>query len=249
MSNYPDTPITREEQYLAAGLDGGDLPDPITREEQYLYEIATKMQGGGGSSVTVEPLTVTQNGTTTAPSGKAYSPVTTNVPNSYGAADEGKVVNNGALVAQTAHAPVTQNGTIDTTLYNSVPINVQGNPNYVETISGTLGNPWGNEFSRLLPLLRSPNDATVTMVVNAGGATTRRVYAYTESDQTEYVASAALGGSDLNVWEWALYEGDGTYIANGSSHETGSGRFATATLSESAVTALTIIHHPLPDSE
>ena len=79
MSNYPDTPITREEQYLAAGLDGGDLPDPITREEQYLYEIATKMQGGG-SSVTVEPLTVTQNGTTTAPSGKAYSPVTVDVP-------------------------------------------------------------------------------------------------------------------------------------------------------------------------
>ena len=79
MSDYPDTPITREEQYLAAGLDGGDLPDPITREEQYLYEIATKMQSGG-SSVTVEPLTVTQNGTTTAPSGTAYSPVTVNVP-------------------------------------------------------------------------------------------------------------------------------------------------------------------------
>lgn len=48
MSDYPDTPITREEQYLAAGLDGGNLPDPITREEQYLHEIATKMQGGGG---------------------------------------------------------------------------------------------------------------------------------------------------------------------------------------------------------
>lgn len=36
--------------------------------------------GGGGSSVTVEPLTVKQNGTTTAPEGKAYSPVTVNVP-------------------------------------------------------------------------------------------------------------------------------------------------------------------------
>lgn len=124
MSDYPDTPITREEQYLAAGLDGGDLPDPITREEQYLYEIATKMQGGGGSSITVEPLTVTTNGTTTAPSGTAYSPVTANVPNSYGASDEGKVVNNGALVAQTAHAPVTANGTIDTTLNNSVTVAV-----------------------------------------------------------------------------------------------------------------------------
>ena len=35
--------------------------------------------GGGGSSVTVEELSVTENGTYTAPTGKAYSPVTVNV--------------------------------------------------------------------------------------------------------------------------------------------------------------------------
>ncbi len=33
-----------------------------------------------GGSVTVEPLSVTENGTYTAPTGKAYSPVTVNVP-------------------------------------------------------------------------------------------------------------------------------------------------------------------------
>lgn len=38
--------------------------------------------GGGGSSVTVEPLSVTENDTYTAPEGKAYSPVTVNVPSS-----------------------------------------------------------------------------------------------------------------------------------------------------------------------
>lgn len=38
--------------------------------------------------------------------------------------DEGKVVSNGVLVSQTAHAEVTQNGTIDTTLNNSVVVNV-----------------------------------------------------------------------------------------------------------------------------
>lgn len=38
-----------------------------------------KFGGGGGSSITVEPLTVTANGTQTAPSGKAFSPVTVNV--------------------------------------------------------------------------------------------------------------------------------------------------------------------------
>lgn len=35
---------------------------------------------GGGSGITVEPITITQNGTTVAPSGKAYSPITVNVP-------------------------------------------------------------------------------------------------------------------------------------------------------------------------
>ena len=36
--------------------------------------------GGGGASVTVEALSVTENGTVTAPTGKAYSPVTVDVP-------------------------------------------------------------------------------------------------------------------------------------------------------------------------
>ena len=70
------------------------------------------------------PLSVTENGTYTAPSGTAYTPVTVNVLNTYSAGDEGKVVSNGALVAQTAHATVTENGTIDTTLNNSVVVDV-----------------------------------------------------------------------------------------------------------------------------
>lgn len=38
--------------------------------------IMGRQAGGGGGGVTVEPLSVTENGTYTAPSGKAYSPVT-----------------------------------------------------------------------------------------------------------------------------------------------------------------------------
>ena len=41
-------------------------------------------EAGGGSSVTVEALTVTENGTVTAPTGKAYSPVTVDVPLNVG---------------------------------------------------------------------------------------------------------------------------------------------------------------------
>lgn len=80
--------------------------------------------GGGGSDISVEPLSVAENGTTVAPSGKAYSPVNVNVPNTYTAADEGKVVDDGALVAQTSRT-VTANGTVDTTTNDEVTVNVQ----------------------------------------------------------------------------------------------------------------------------
>ena len=52
------------------------------QEAASTIEGAIKLLGqhiGGGSSVTVEPLNVTENDTYTAPEGKAYSPVTVNV--------------------------------------------------------------------------------------------------------------------------------------------------------------------------
>lgn len=48
--------------------------------------LSKKLNGGGGGDITVESLSVTENGTYTAPSGKAYSPVTVEVEppeNSY----------------------------------------------------------------------------------------------------------------------------------------------------------------------
>ena len=58
---------------------GFDCPQGM---ENKTFEQATSGSGGGGSGsgITVEPITITQNGTTTAPSGKAYSPITVNVP-------------------------------------------------------------------------------------------------------------------------------------------------------------------------
>ena len=58
---------------------GFDCPQGM---ENKTFEEATSGGGGGGSGsgITVEPITITQNGTTTAPSGKAYSPITVNVP-------------------------------------------------------------------------------------------------------------------------------------------------------------------------
>lgn len=85
--------------------------------------------GGGGGDITVESKSISANGTYTAPTGKAYSPVTVSVPNSYAAGDEGKVVSNGTLVAQGSDT-ATQNGTVDTTLINSLNVNVSGGSGY-----------------------------------------------------------------------------------------------------------------------
>lgn len=147
----PDSPQTREEEYLAhAATGGGTIPEyPVTREEMYLNKIATgdgavpdvpltrkemylaeiaENGGGGGETVLINNKNISANGEYSASSDSAdgYKKVTVSVPNTYAAGDEGKVVSSGQLVAQTAHAQVTQNGTIDTTLNNSVEVAVSG---------------------------------------------------------------------------------------------------------------------------
>lgn len=70
----------------------------------------------------LEPLTANANGTYTPSSGKnGFSGATVNVPNSYSQSDEGKVVSNGALVAQNS-ATKTANGTYDTTTNNEIVV-------------------------------------------------------------------------------------------------------------------------------
>lgn len=87
-----------------------------------------------------------------------YAAVNVNVPNSYSAGDEGKVVSNGALVAQTAHAdvtPTTSDQTIDTTTNNS--LKVKGDANLLAsnikkdvTIFGTTGSYEGGGGDALI---------------------------------------------------------------------------------------------------
>lgn len=71
--------------------------------------IGTKQITANGSNIDVE----------------SYKYADVAVPNSYSAGDEGKVVSNGALVAQSSDT-VTENDTYDTTLINSLTVNVSG---------------------------------------------------------------------------------------------------------------------------
>lgn len=93
--------------------------------------------GGGGSTPALGSKTITANGTYLASSDNldGYDEVTANVPNTYTAGDEGKVVSNGALVAQSSEN-ITQNGTYDTTLKNQVVVNVSGSSPNLQAKTG-----------------------------------------------------------------------------------------------------------------
>lgn len=76
------------------------------------YDILLAKQlsgGGGGGDITVESLSVTANGIYSAPSGKAYSPVTVNVPN-----------------PSTGTKTITSNGTYDVTAFAEALVNIAG---------------------------------------------------------------------------------------------------------------------------
>ena len=92
--------------------------------EDFSTAIGTIPSGGSATLITKN---ISANGTYNASSDSAdgYSSVTVAVPNTYSAGDEGKVVSNGALVAQSARPDtITTNGSYITTNYNSVTVNV-----------------------------------------------------------------------------------------------------------------------------
>ena len=113
--------------------------------ESYLDDIADAIRDKTGSEDTYTPAqmagaiealpdapvlvqkSITANGSYDPEDDSAdgYSEVTVNVPNTYTASDEGKVVDSGALVAQGSDT-VTENDTYDTTLISSLTVNVEG---------------------------------------------------------------------------------------------------------------------------
>ena len=115
------------EQYLTDIADAirSKLDTEDTYKPSEMADAIDSISGGGGS--TLGTKTITQNGTYDAEDDSldGYSEVSVNVANSYSAGDEGKVVSNGALVSQSSDT-VTANNTYDTTLINSLTVNVSG---------------------------------------------------------------------------------------------------------------------------
>lgn len=129
-----DACMTAEANAIRAKTGGSSpIPYDYANNKGFADVIAAIPSGGG---VTTQPLSVAQNGTYTAPSGKAYSPVTVNVPQPSG----------------TKNITISQNGTTTENVKNyasaSITVDVpSANPNSYEEIAGTLSNPWRRDGS------------------------------------------------------------------------------------------------------
>lgn len=116
------------------------------------YILGKKAGGGGGEAVLINK-SISANGTynASADSADGYKKVEVAVPNTYAAGDEGKVVSNGALVAQGSDT-VTANDTYDTTLISSLTVNVSasGTDYLVKLLNNTLTEYSSDEVTQVI---------------------------------------------------------------------------------------------------
>ena len=112
-------------------------------------------------------INVSSNGTTTEDvTNYASAQIIAAVPNTYTAGDEGKVVSNGALVAQTSDT-VTTNATYDTTLINSLTVNVSGGPSRTLLSSGTYTKTDGSTVNNKVDIPISVSGTITDILVYA----------------------------------------------------------------------------------
>ena len=124
----------------------------ISITENGTYTPAAGVDGFESVDVLVEApppalsqLEVSANGIYDPAGYYGWDRVEVDVPNTYGIEDEGMVVFNQTLVAQTARIDeITQNGTYDTTYNDSVSVEVATGFNTYETVTGTLASPFGD---------------------------------------------------------------------------------------------------------
>lgn len=208
--NAYDNELNEIETLLTTGvlmhhedLESDYIAPPVTMalnvNENGIYDAPIGFYGFNPVTVNVLPILqnkiINENGNYYPDSGyQGLSNVSVNVPNSYTLADEGKVVNNNALVSQSAHSEITQNGTYDTTLNNSVTVNVDGGSS-VEVLL--------NEFTYKNS---SGGTYTYTKTVNITQSGTYYIGALC---YVEYMPTIAINGNPLTVTFY--YAGDYSY--------------------------------------
>lgn len=203
---------------LIGFLSGGEQLDGELNLPKVLGAIGTK--------------TITENGTYDASDDgyDGYSQVTANVPNTYTAGDEGKVVDNGALVSQTS-ATYTSNNTYDTTKINSVTVNVSGGSTpTLETVTKTYTPSTSQQTDTITPGIGYDAIGEVDVTVNAmptgtegtptatKGAVSNHSVAVTPSvtNQAGYIAGGTKTGTAVTVSASELVSGTKQITQNGT---------------------------------
>ena len=147
----------------------GDYADTLSSVQAQVQIPTTVGHNTFNVNTTVKPssTTITYNDLNTI----GYNEINVDVPNTYVVEDEGKVVNNATLVAQTAMpTEITANDTYDTTLYNSIVVNVPtggstGTKNDVTfyDYDGTIVTSYSkDEFANLSALPDNPSHEGLT---------------------------------------------------------------------------------------
>jgi len=208
-------PVTRKEYFLAdvieaieSGGGGSDLGTK-TISANGVYK-ASDDSLDGYSKVTVNvPASAVDSGTKTISENGShdvtgYASASVSVPNSYSAEDEGKVVSNGALVAQSSDT-VTENDTYDTTTISSLTVNVSGGGanREVEILSGTLSGAYTN--------------STVTKLKDTALAWCHELNSVNLSAVTSSAQSAFRGDTNLESISMPNLQTSGNYMFYGCS--------------------------------
>ena len=143
--------VTENGEYQAAD-DGLNGYNPVT--------VAVPLPEG--------TIDITANGTVNV---YDYASANVQVPNTYTAADEGKVVHDGALVGQ-GRMSVNVNGTYDTTFYDELEVNVQegalaklGGSTAIVSISGFYGPMGSYTDDYITPIL---DETKTNVILNTG---------------------------------------------------------------------------------
>lgn len=113
-----------------------------------------------------------------------------------------------------------------------------GNPNYVETITGTLANPWGDKIPDELVQLYKLNNVSLFLGVRADKLSLLSgddgiLFGLVAGDMEDYVQASLV-----------MYNEVGDFVEQKSFHFTTPDQYEE--LSSETPCTLTIIHHPMP---